>query len=146
LPKALGGAIGVVGGLIIGQSAVEAGLVSPIVLTIVALTAICGFAAPHISLSSGLRLAKYIVLLGASVLGLLGFWIGALLVIIHLVSLKSFGFPYLFPFTAGEVNDGSDFKDTLFRAPLAKMNRRPIFANPQESLRMREESKPVIKE
>ncbi|MDR2649104.1 MAG: spore germination protein [Clostridiales bacterium] len=136
LPRPVGNAIGVVGGLIIGQSAVEAGLVSPFVLIIVALTAIAGFAIPHIKLVSGFRLTKYIILLFSSVMGLLGFWIGSLLVLIHLVSLKSYGFPYLFPFVSGDVNGYSDMKDTLFRAPLFNMKKRPIFARPNHSERI----------
>jgi spore germination protein len=128
LPGPIGNSLGIVGGLIIGQSAVEAGLVSPIVLIIVALTAISGFAIPHVSLVNGLRLSKYVMIAGSWLLGLLGFWIGALVLLIHLVSLKTYGFPYLFPFVAGEVNDYSDIKDTLFRAPLFKMKKRPIFA------------------
>ncbi|MDR0999959.1 MAG: spore germination protein [Clostridiales bacterium] len=128
LPGPIGNSLGIVGGLIIGQSAVEAGLVSPIVLIIVALTAISGFAIPHVSLVNGLRLSKYVIIAGSWLLGLLGFWIGALVLLIRLVSLKTYGFPYLFPFVAGEVNDYSDIKDTLFRAPLFKMKKRPIFA------------------
>ncbi|MDR1559178.1 MAG: spore germination protein [Clostridiales bacterium] len=136
LPRPVGNAIGVVGGLIIGQSAVEAGLVSPFVLIIVALTAIAGFAIPHIKLVNSFRLIKYIILCFSSMLGLLGFWIGTLLVLIHLVSLKSYGFPYLFPFVSGDVNGYSDMKDTLFRAPLFNMKKRPIFARPDHSERI----------
>jgi spore germination protein len=136
LPRPAGNAIGVVGGLIIGQSAVEAGLVSPFVLIVVALTAIAGFAIPHTKLVNSFRLTKYVILLFSSVLGLLGFWIGSLLVLIHLVSLKSYGFPYLFPFVSGDVNGYSDMKDTLFRAPLFSMKKRPIFARPDHSERI----------
>ncbi|MDR3239975.1 MAG: spore germination protein [Clostridiales bacterium] len=141
LPGPLSGAIGIVGGLIVGQAAVEAGLVSPIAVIIVALTGICGFAIPHFSLVSGLRLSKYFILICSAVLGLLGFWASVLLVLSHLVSLRSFGFPYLFPMTAGEVNHYSDWKDTLFRAPLSAMKKRPIFANPAEDVRMHEAKK-----
>jgi spore germination protein len=136
LPGPVGNAIGVVGGLIIGQSAVEAGLVSPIVLIIVALTGICGFAVPQYSLVSGFRLCKYVILFLSSILGLLGFWIGALMILIHLVSLKSYGFPYMFPFIAGDINNYSDNKDTLFRPPLFTMKKRPIFANPNSGDRI----------
>ena len=137
LPRPVGNAIGVVGGLIIGQSAVEAGLVSPFVLIVVAMTAIAGFAIPHIKLVNSFRLTKYVILLFSSLLGLFGFWLGALLALIHLVSLKSYGFPYLFPFVSGDVNAYSDMKDTIFRAPLFAMKKRPIFANPGESARIR---------
>jgi spore germination protein len=136
LPGPIGSSIGVVGGLIIGQSAVEAGLVSPFVLIVVALTAIAGFAVPHVTLVSGFRLSKYLVLILSSLLGLLGFWIGILLILIHLVSLKSYGIPYLFPFVSGEINWYSDLKDTIFRVPLFAMKKRPLFAKPNGDIRV----------
>ena len=127
LPSAIGSTIGVVGGIIIGQAAVEAGLVSPIVVIIVALTAICGFTLPSVSLTAGIRITKYLLILGGAVLGLFGFWLGVLLVFIHLTSLKSFGFPYLYPFVSSDVNDYSDLKDTIIRPPLFFINKKPIF-------------------
>ena len=136
LPNPVGSAIGVVGGLIIGQSAVEAGLVSPFVLIMVAMTAIAGFAIPHIKLVNSFRLTKYFILFFSAVMGLLGFWIGTLLVLIHLVTLKSYDFPYLFPFVSGDVNAYADLKDTIFRAPLFNMKKRPIFARPDNSVRI----------
>jgi spore germination protein len=137
LPGPIGSTIGIVGGLIVGQAAVEAGLVSPIVVIVVALTGICGFAVPHTALVAGFRLMKILVLLCSAVLGFFGFLLGALAWLVHLVGLKSFGVPYLFPFAAGDVNQGGDFKDTLFRLPLFKMRRRPIFAQPSQSRRQR---------
>ena len=136
LPGPIGGAIGIVGGLIIGQAAVEAGLVSPIVVIIVALTGICGFAVPSVQLVSGCRLMKYILIFSAAFLGLFGFWIGLLFILVHLVSLKSFGIPYMFPYASGEVNQFSDFKDTLIRLPLFMMKNRPIFANQNAKRRL----------
>jgi len=98
LPRAAGGALGIVGGLIIGQAAVEAGLVSPIVVIVVALAGVSNFAIPNVSLVAGFRLSKYLVLLLSAAFGLLGFLAGMLLILIHLASLKSFGIPYLFPY------------------------------------------------
>lgn len=137
LPGAAGGTIGIVGGLIIGQAAVEAGLVSPIVVIIVALAGISSFAIPHVSLVAGFRLTKYAILLLAAVLGLPGFWAGLLLSLTHLASLRSFGFPYLFPYAAGEMNHFGDMKDSLIRKPLFTFARRPFFAHPRKSRRMR---------
>ncbi|MDR1541701.1 MAG: spore germination protein [Clostridiales bacterium] len=136
LPGPIGHAIGIVGGLIIGQAAVEAGLVSPIVVIIVALSGMSSFAIPHVSLVAGFRLTKYLLLACSAVLGLFGFWMGALFTLIHLATLKSFGLPYLFPFVSGDINCYSDMKDTLFRVPLFAMKKRPIFANPSESVRI----------
>ncbi len=136
LPAPVSSTIGIVGGLIIGQAAVEAGLVSPIIVVIVALTGIAGFAIPNVSLVAGFRLSKYLVILFSATFGLLGFWVSALLILIHLVSLKSFGFPYLFPFAGGGLNDFSDLKDSIFRLPVTKMVKRPYFANPNQQTKM----------
>lgn len=132
LKTASGGTIGIVGGLIIGQAAVEAGIVSPIVVIIVALTGIATFAIPNVSLVYGFRLVKYGLLLMAAGFGFLGLWVGLLAMLIHLASLRSFGFPYLMPFAASELNEGEDLKDSLFRLPLFMMKKRPFFANPNE--------------
>lgn len=136
LPGPIGNTIGIVGGLIIGQAAVEAGLVSPIVVIVVALTGICGFAVPSISLAAGLRLSKYALILASAVFGLFGFWLGLLAVVIHLASLTSFGFPYLYPYAGRGSLDGDEMKDTLMRAPLFTMEKRPMFANPAQCRRM----------
>ncbi len=136
LPGAIGNTIGIVGGLIIGQAAVEAGLVSPIVVIIVALTGICGFAIPSITFTNASRLLKYVLIFTTAVLGLLGFWLGLLAILIHLVSLKSFGIPYMFPYAAGDLNGYTDFKDSLIRLPLFLMKKRPVFANPSQQTRM----------
>ncbi len=137
LPSPIGSTIGIVGGLIIGQSAVEAGLVSPIVVIVVAFSAITSFTVPNVDLVSGFRLSKYIVTLASAFLGFLGFWLSILLIITHLASLKSFGVPYLFPFVSGEVNDYTDLKDSVLRVPLKKMSRRPIFASNKQQRRSR---------
>jgi spore germination protein len=136
LPGAVGGTIGIVGGLIIGQAAVEAGVVSPIVVIIVALTGVAAFAIPHVSLVYGFRLVKYAILLLSAVLGFLGFWAGLLLVLIHLASLRSFGIPYLMPFAAGELSGYAEARDSIFRFPLFTLKKRPFFAQKNQSTRM----------
>ena len=136
LKSASGGTIGIVGGLIIGQAAVEAGLVSPIVVIIVALTGICSFAIPSVSLVYGFRLTKYFVLALSALLGFFGFMVAMLIVLVHLAGLRSFGFPYLMPFAASEMNKYEDLKDSLFRFPLFSLKKRPFFANQKQSERM----------
>ncbi|MDR1663457.1 MAG: spore germination protein [Clostridiales bacterium] len=130
LPGAAGGTIGIVGGLIIGQAAVEAGLCSPVVVIVVALAGIASFAIPNISLMNGLRMIKYLVLLLSSVLGLLGFCGGLLLALSHLAGLRSFGVPFLLPYAAGEMNGCNDLQDSAARQPLDRMKNRPFFAMP----------------
>ncbi len=135
LPGAIGSTIGIVGGIIIGQSAVDAGLVSPIVVIVIALTGICSFTIPNVALVSGFRLSKYLLIFTSACFGLFGFWIGILILLIHLASLKSFGIPYLFPFVSGEINNFRDMKDSIIRFPLCKMKYRPIFASPKADIR-----------
>ncbi len=137
LPAPIGSTIGIVGGLIIGQSAVEAGLVSPIIVIIVALSAITSFTVPSVDLVSGFRISKYLVTIASALLGFLGFWISILLILTHLVSLKSFGVPYMYPFVSGEVNEYTDLKDSVVRAPMKKMSKRPLFARNQQKRRSR---------
>ncbi len=136
LPGPIGGTMGIVGGIIIGQAAVEAGLVSPIVVIVIALTGICGFAIPHVSLVSGFRLMKYLFIVLSAFLGLYGFWLAGILCLIHLVSLKSFGIPYMFPYSSGDLNSFTDLKDSIIRVPLFMMKKRPIFANPANTTRL----------
>ena len=137
LPRAAGGALGIVGGLIIGQAAVEAGLVSPIVVIVVALAGVSNFAIPSVSLVAGFRLTKYMVLLLSAAFGLFGFLAGILLILIHLAGLKSFGMPYLFPYASAEMNDYNDTKDSFFRMPLPTLKKRPFYANPKNKNRMK---------
>jgi len=136
LPRPVGSSIGIIGGLIVGEAAVSAGIVSPIVVIIVALTGIASFAIPSYSLVSAFRLSKFLIIALSAALGLLGFWIALLILLIHLASLKSFGLPYLFPFAAGDINGFTDFKDSIFRLPIIFMKKRPIYANPEQKIRL----------
>jgi spore germination protein len=137
LKSASGGTIGIVGGLIIGQAAVEAGIVSPIVVIIVALTGIATFSIPSVSLVYGFRLVKYVILAFSAFLGFFGLLMGMIIVLIHLAGLQSFGFTYLMPFAASEMSEGEDLKDSLFRFPLFCLKKRPFFAQREQSTRMR---------
>jgi spore germination protein len=130
LPSPVSSTIGIVGGIIIGSAAVEAGIVSPSVVIVSALTGICTFVIPNISLVSGLRLSKYLAIFLSAIFGLFGLWIALLLVLAHLCSLTSYGIPFMYPFCSASVNDDMDWEDTIFRLPLRKMKRRPIFTKP----------------
>jgi len=123
LPAAIGNTIGIVGGLIIGEAAVRAGIVSPIMVIIVAVTAIASFANPSYNLSVGFRLLRFALIAASGMLGLYGLMLGLILIIIHLIKLKSFDIPYFSPLAAFIP---SEFKDTLYRAPLFNMIKRPI--------------------
>ncbi len=135
LPSTIGSTLGIIGGIVVGQAAVEAGIVSPVVVIIVAITGICSFAIPSPSFVAGIRISKFYVILLSSLLGLYGFWIACLTLLTHLIAIKSFGIPYLFPYCGPDMNDDLDLKDSLIRAPLTLMKTRPFFANPAQKVR-----------
>jgi spore germination protein len=122
----IGTTIGIVGGLVIGQAAVEAGIVSPLMVIIVALTTIASFVLPSYGFAAAFRVMRFIFIGFAAALGLYGIMLGLILMGSHLVNLKSFGVPYMSPFaTLGKSE--KDLKDTLLRAPLDLMKARPKF-------------------
>ena len=138
LPGPLGNTIGIVGGLIVGQSAVEAGIVSTIVVIVVALSAIASFAIPNEEFVSVYRLMKFFIIITSAFLGLYGFILGLLVLAIHLSELKSFGVPYMMPAVAGDSDKSWAKSDFVFRAPIRKMGKRPIWANPDNRERLKE--------
>lgn len=136
LPGAMGNTIGIVGGLIIGQAAVEANLVSPIVVIVVAFTALSSFAIPNEELATSFRILKFYMIALSAWLGLFGFLASALSILIHLAGLKSFGIPYLMPYVAAELTGYEDERDSLARYPLFMMRRRPVYAKRGQRLRL----------
>ncbi len=137
LPGAIGQTIGIVGGLIVGEAAVSANLISPMVVIIVAITAIAAFAVPDYGLTTAFRILKFFVIILSATLGLYGFLISMLLIMTHLVTLRSFNIPYLSPYVSGELNNYNDWKDTIIRMPLFMQKERPIFARENQRRRLR---------
>ncbi|MEK3745575.1 spore germination protein [Brevibacillus sp. FSL K6-0770] len=133
LPKIMGQTIGIVGGLVIGQSAVEAGIVSPVLVIVVAITAISSFLVPAYNGAIALRLLRFPLMLLAGSLGLFGLILGILAILAHLVSLKSFGINYFSPLVPYRP---SDWKDMFVRAPLTYLRDRPEILHPQDKKRM----------
>ncbi|CAM3868745.1 spore germination protein [Mesobacillus zeae] len=132
LPKPIGPAIGIVGGLIIGEAAVSAGIVSRIMVIVVALTAISSFAMPQYSLGTSLRILRFISMLAASIYGLYGVVLFTLLFLSHLVRLYSFGVPYISPWTPLRMKD---LKDFIVRGPMFLMKSRPVLLQTKEPRR-----------
>ncbi|MEO3946762.1 spore germination protein [Gorillibacterium sp. CAU 1737] len=132
LPKPIGPAMGIVGGLIIGEAAVQAGIVSPMLVIIVAVTAISSFAIPMYSAGITLRMLRFIAMLFASVLGMLGTILFFLLLCSHMTKLKSFGVPYVTPVSPFRFND---WKDLFIRAPLPLMRHRPNMMKTEDKKR-----------
>jgi spore germination protein len=136
LPGQLDNTIGVVGGLIVGQAAVEAGLVSTIVVIVVAVTAIASFAIPNESFTSAFRLLKFFFIMLCAFWGIYGFFLGMVILLIHLSSLESFGVPYLMPAVSSGANDYDDIKDFILKKSIFSMWKRPIFTRRQEQVRL----------
>ena len=137
LPGPVGHAIGVVGGIVIGQAAVDAKLISPMIVIIVAITAIATFAIPDYGLTAAYRLLRYIFIIICAMFGLYGFLIGLIWLLAHLSSLESFGTPFFAPYTAGDRNGYRDFRDTMIRFPIFLQNRRPRYAREHQKTRIR---------
>lgn len=132
LPPAIGPAISIVGALILGQAAIQAGLVSPGVVIIVAMTAIAGFSTPALALSASLRLLRFAFTILSATFGLFGLQFVLLLSITHLCSLRSFGLPYLSPFAPLVL---SDLKDSVITVWWWGMKSRPKLTGGREPLR-----------
>jgi len=122
----IGTTIGIVGGLVIGQAAVEAGIVSPLMVIIVAITTLASFILPSYGFASALRVLRFAMMVFTATLGLYGMMLGLIIIGTHLVNLQSFGVPYTDPFSIlGKVT--FELKDTIVRMPLHLMKQRPGF-------------------
>jgi hypothetical protein len=122
LPKQAGSAVSIVGALVIGQAAVQAGLVSAPLIMVVALTGIASFTIPRYIAGMALRMLRFPMILLAGTLGLLGIMLGLFIILTHMATLRSFGVPYLSPMAPIQ---GGEIKDVLVRAPWWKLNTRP---------------------
>ncbi|TLS50965.1 spore germination protein [Paenibacillus antri] len=125
MPKPIGQAVSIVGSLIIGQAAVQAGLVSPFMVIVVAVTGIASFAIPNYPASFSIRLVRFPLIIAAGFFGLLGFAVFLFGFMIHALSLRSFGEPYLAPAAPFRPRDQ---KDLLARMPWWSYEKRPSMA------------------
>lgn len=123
MPRAIGPAISIVGALVLGQAAVEAGIISAAMVIVVSITAISSFAIPNYEMSNAIRVIRFALMFLAGVLGLYGVFMGLIVMTLHLCKIKSVTVPYLTPI-APKIKGGN--KDTIFRFPLWKMKYRPI--------------------
>lgn len=137
MPGPIGSTVGIVGGLIIGQAAVTANLVSPIIVVLVALTALSSLSIPNDEFSTAFRLAKFMMIFLCAALGIYGLVLGVFILITHLSKLKSFGYPYLSPFVAADINGFQDKRDAFFRYPTFMLKKRPIYTKRNARTRLK---------
>ena len=139
MPRAVGQTVSIVGALVIGQAAAEAGIISNIMVIIVAITAIANFVFPNYSFANASRLIRFILIIVASILGLYGVLLVLVFMVAHLSSLRSFGVPYLSPVAPFVVEDQ---KDVFIRFPLWSINKRPSYLSTNETKKQKKTDSP----
>lgn len=132
LPTYIGATIGVVGGIIIGQAAVSAGIVSNLFIIVVGIMAIASYVTPNYDFGMAITVLRIFILLMASLFGIVGMITCFSLLLMHLLSLESLDQPYFAPIMPLKIKD---IKDTIIRFPLKLMKRRPNTAQPIEKRR-----------
>jgi len=125
IPGVIGPTLGIVGALILGQAAVAAKIVSPILIVIVAVTAIGSFVIPNYTLSLSIRAIRFVYIILGGLWGFFGIILGFFIHLHHLSSLKSFGIPFLSP-----LGSNSGGGDVIWRKPVWQQEERPGFVAP----------------
>ncbi len=132
LPTKVGQTIGIVGGIVIGQAAVAAGLTSNILIIVVAISALASFTAPSYLIGSTIRVIRFPLILMSGILGLIGIMASICFLIIHLLKITSLGRPYLLPMYPFV---GKDFSKTFYRLPYYFNFKRSYSYKPQDMIR-----------
>ncbi|MEH7384027.1 spore germination protein [Bacillus sp. JJ1521] len=135
VPNTIGPTIGIVGALILGQAAVQANIVSPIVVIVVALSGLCSFTLSDVSMNFAIRIIRFGFIFSAGVFGIYGMTALFTVGIIYMVSLKSFGVPYLSPMSPKYISSG----DTIIRKILKNETVRPGYLKPKDVIKKAEE-------
>lgn len=138
MPRAVGQAMSIVGALVLGQAAVQAGIVSNAMVIVVSITAIANFCLPAINLAASVRMIRFGIMSLAAVFGLPGIMFAIILLCIHLSSLRSFGVPYTTPAAPFILKDQ---KDVFFRVPIWAMITRPKLISQKNIKRTRHHKK-----
>ncbi|GIP27111.1 spore germination protein KA [Paenibacillus sp. J23TS9] len=137
MPRTVGNTISIVGGLVLGQAAVEAGIVSPAVVIVVSLTAIASFVSPAYNIGITARILRFLFLFASSFMGIFGMACLLLIMLLHLCSLKSVNVPYMAPYGPSIL---SDMKDTFIRVPMNLMKTRPKMLSKNNPVRFRKDN------
>ncbi len=133
LPDPVGQTMGFVGALLLGDAAVSAGLVSPIMVIVVAVTGLASFTIPHYPTGLAIRLLRFPLLFLSAWLGLFGLMAGLMAIALHLGALTSFGVPYLEPL----MKPRSALRDVIWRSPVFTFSKRPEYAEPLDQARQK---------
>ncbi|QSO50289.1 spore germination protein [Alicyclobacillus curvatus] len=128
IPSIIGPTIGIVGALIIGQAAVQAGVVSPLLVIVIAVTALASFTIPNYNLQFGIRIMRFAFMFVSALFGFYGLTLAIVVMLARLTIQQSLGVPLFTP--AAPKVDSS--RDAFLRAPAFTMNQRPLFLYPQK--------------
>lgn len=130
--------LGIAGGILMGQGAIESGLVSGTTLAVVVLTTLASFSTANTDKEQAWRIMRYFLLFAGGIFGILGLTLAGLVVLTHLATLKSFGVSYLGPWAPPQA---VDIVDSYFRIPWWLSHRRPPMYQPQQEDRLDNASK-----
>ncbi|MGI5849578.1 MAG: spore germination protein [Christensenellales bacterium] len=134
LSRAIGATISIVGGLVLGQAAITAGIVSPAVIVVVATAAICSMAIPDKEVNSAIWLFQLLCTLCSAFLGLMGVVLTLIILFFMLAKLSPLGVPYLSPYTtSGDLQ----LADSIVRFPSNLIKKRPLYLKPKNKRRKR---------
>lgn len=129
LPQAIGQSVSIIGGIIVGTAAVEAGVVSSVVLVVVSIAGVCGFVLPNRDLANALRVWRFALGVLASLLGLWGVALGVAALVLHLARLRCLGVAYILPYPPGK---------GMLRKRLTRQTRRDRTLHPEDSRNQKE--------
>lgn len=135
MPRSIGSTVSIVGAFVIGTAAVEAGIISAMMVIVVSTTAISSFVMPNYDLGVAARILRFVFMALAASFGLFGITVGLIALLLHLCSLRSFGVPYMSPLGPFNLDDQ---KDTFIVAPIWKMFTRPRLISQQNMVRQQD--------
>ncbi len=121
LPQSIGQSVSIIGGIVLGSAAVDAGVISPMALIVVSITGISGFVLPNRDFAAAVRVSRFALAVAASIAGMTGLGIGLTVLVIHLIRLKSLGVPYLV-----------FFEPAIMRQRMVKSNHRDKYLHPKD--------------
>ncbi|MCX7571692.1 spore germination protein [Tumebacillus sp. DT12] len=130
LPTKVGQTMGIVGGIVIGQAAVSAGLTSNVMIIVVSLSALASFVTPSYVMGNAVRVIRFPIILIAGLWGFIGLSVGLVTILIHLLNLSSIGAPYMSPYASLRL---ADLKDTMIRVPTQLLTTRPAMTRAQKN-------------